>query len=447
MENTFRFSVVSVFCGAGGSSLGYEQAGGKVLLAVDNWPSAVETYRMNFPETPTFAYDIAKLSVEECCRLAQVLPGQLGILDGSPPCQGFSMIGGHDFADRRNRLYEEFVRLLRGLRPKAFVMENVSGMVKGHNKLIFADCLRAMKHAGYRVRARLLNVAYFGVPQDRRRIIFVGVREDLGIEPCHPRRRGNRGRSARRSDWSATVRSSRTTSSATATPGAASNQPCPALTKHAPLLVLDGDVRPLTPTECGVLSGFPADFRWGRSAHRLIGNAVPPPFMRAIAEHVRDNVLGVVDSGRHDSSAVHAAPETPTAGESEHGSVARRARCTECPEKEHLQTDALILLLEIHAVPADASRHLGKAEGRVRLQRGRMRLARQPSAASVLHRSGRRVETGLGQRNSLLSPAFRRKNRALGGEGVPFAVLDRHAAARLHAYKIFSPLHQRQSEV
>lgn len=190
MENTFRFSVVSAFCGAGGSSLGYEQAGGKVLLAVDNWPSAVETYRMNFPETPTFAYDIAKLSVEECCRLAQVLPGQLGILDGSPPCQGFSMIGGHDFADRRNRLYEEFVRLLRGLRPKAFVMENVSGMVKGHNKLIFADCLRAMKHAGYRVRARLLNVAYFGVPQERRRIIFVGVREDLGIEPCHPRAQG-----------------------------------------------------------------------------------------------------------------------------------------------------------------------------------------------------------------------------------------------------------------
>jgi DNA (cytosine-5)-methyltransferase 1 len=247
---------------------------------------------MNFPETPTFAYDIAKLSVEECCRLAQVLPGQLGILDGSPPCQGFSMIGGHDFADRRNRLYEEFVRLLRGLRPKAFVMENVSGMVKGHNKLIFADCLKELKASGYRVRARLLNVAYFGVPQARKRIIFVGVREDLGIEPSHPRAQGAPqtvrqalgllGEGAIKSDNQFRNRD----------PWRSIDQPCPALTKHAPLLVLDGDVRPLTPTECGVLNGFPADFRWGKSAHRLIGNAVPPRFMRALAEHVRDNVLG-----------------------------------------------------------------------------------------------------------------------------------------------------------
>ena len=66
----------------------------------------------------------------------------------------------------------------------------------------------------------------------------------------------------------------------------------PGAYEHAPLLFLNGTVRALTPAECGILNGFPADFRWGKSAHRLIGNAVPPRFMKAIAEHVRDNVLG-----------------------------------------------------------------------------------------------------------------------------------------------------------
>ena len=112
--------------------------------------------------------------------------GDLDILDGSPPCQGFSTAGKRNFDDGRNQLFREYVRLLEGLQPKALIMENVSGMVKGKMKLIFADILRALKGAGYRVSARLMNAMYFNVPQSRARMIFVGVREDLGTAPSHP---------------------------------------------------------------------------------------------------------------------------------------------------------------------------------------------------------------------------------------------------------------------
>ena len=81
--------------------------------------------------------------------------------------------------DGRNQLFQEYVRLLRGMRPKVFVMENVSGMVKGKMKLIFAEILRELKGSGYKVSARLMNAMYFGVPQSRERMIFVGIREDL----------------------------------------------------------------------------------------------------------------------------------------------------------------------------------------------------------------------------------------------------------------------------
>ena len=81
--------------------------------------------------------------------------------------------------DGRNQLFREYVRLLRGLKPKVFVMENVSGMVKGKMKLIFAEIMRELKASGYHVSARLMNAMYFGVPQSRQRMIFIGVREDL----------------------------------------------------------------------------------------------------------------------------------------------------------------------------------------------------------------------------------------------------------------------------
>lgn len=183
----YRFTAISTFAGCGGSSLGYKWAGGKVLAAVEWDQNAVDTYRLNHEGTPVLHRDIATVAVDELLALTGLAPGELDILDGSPPCQGFSTAGKRDMDDSRNQLFHEYARLLRGLRPKVFVMENVSGMVKGKMKLIFAEVLRTLKGCGYHVSARLMNAMYFGVPQSRERMIFIGVREDLRIEPSHPR--------------------------------------------------------------------------------------------------------------------------------------------------------------------------------------------------------------------------------------------------------------------
>lgn len=171
-------TVISTFAGGGGSSLGYSMAGYNELLAVEWDDNAVETLRLNFPDLRIYHGDIAKLSVEQCLEMAQIEPGELDVFDGSPPCQGFSTAGKRILNDPRNQLFREYIRLLRGLRPKVFVMENVSGMVKGKMKLVFAEIMKELKASGYQVSARLMNAMYFNVPQSRQRMIFIGVRDD-----------------------------------------------------------------------------------------------------------------------------------------------------------------------------------------------------------------------------------------------------------------------------
>ena len=185
-------TVISTFAGAGGSSLGYSMAGFRELLAVEWDDNAVATFRLNFPDVPVYHGDIARLSVEQALEMTGLQPGELDVFDGSPPCQGFSTAGKRQIDDPRNQLFREYVRLLRGLRPKVFVMENVSGMVKGKMKLVFVDILRELKASGYRVSARLLNAMYFNVPQSRERMIFIGVRDDLASSRATRRRRMGR---------------------------------------------------------------------------------------------------------------------------------------------------------------------------------------------------------------------------------------------------------------
>jgi len=319
MNSQSEFTVISTFSGCGGSSLGYHLAGGKVLLAVEWDDNAVETYRLNFPDTPIYHGDIGKLSVDECCEQAGVEPGELDILDGSPPCQGFSTAGKRDFGDGRNQLFREFVRLLRGLRPKVFVMENVSGMVKGKMKLIFAECLRELKASGYKVKARLLNAMYFNVPQSRQRLIFVGVREDLGIEPGHPKGLGRLVtveqaighcplgipgehkpqvidawyRSQPGQSLSKAIRFVGSFQSVRLDP----HRPSMTQTKchrHWHYAI----PRQLTDTEAGLLSSYPEDYQWIGSKQdktARIGNSVPPNFMKCIAEYIRDNILAKIE--------------------------------------------------------------------------------------------------------------------------------------------------------
>lgn len=178
--------VISLFAGCGGSSLGYKLAGCTVLAAVERDKNASAVYRLNFPDTRLYTEDICTLEPEQILAELGLKPGELDILDGSPPCQGFSMTGKRQLADPRNRLFSDYVRFLRILQPRAFVMENVPGLVAGQMRYIFREMTEQLTQAGYVVQARILNAMHYGVPQSRKRLIVLGFHKDLGLCPAHP---------------------------------------------------------------------------------------------------------------------------------------------------------------------------------------------------------------------------------------------------------------------
>ncbi|MEZ5945231.1 MAG: DNA cytosine methyltransferase [Planctomycetaceae bacterium] len=316
--------VISTFSGCGGSSLGYQQAGGKVLLAVEYDDHAAQMYAKNFPKTKLYHGDIAQLTGEETCQLTGLKPTELDILDGSPPCQGFSTAGRRIFHDTRNQLFREYVRLLRYLQPKTFVMENVAGMVKGKMKLIFAECLKELRASGYRVRARLFNTSSFGVPQSRRRLIFMGVRDDLNIEPSFPKpcgpivsimeaiegadTSGVPQLSQRYADIYEQVPYGGNASDVWKTKSHFSDcikphprKPCCTLPKMQTGTGFATICHPFEPRALSIgeakrIQTFPDDFiltgsyanQWAR-----IGNSVPPLFMKQIATHIRQAIIAV----------------------------------------------------------------------------------------------------------------------------------------------------------
>jgi DNA (cytosine-5)-methyltransferase 1 len=176
IERTF----VDLFCGAGGISEGFRQAGFRPLAGVDHDPDTIATYRANFPEAMTICGDIRDPEIK-----AQVLEIAAGVdvLAGGPPCQAFSQVRNHVrlMDDPRNSLYREFIKVARIVEPKVLVMENVPGMAEmGVVKQVVED----MSSRGrYVVRPNVVNAVDFGVPQTRRRIVFLAFHADLGMEP------------------------------------------------------------------------------------------------------------------------------------------------------------------------------------------------------------------------------------------------------------------------
>lgn len=199
------FDVVSTFSGCGGSCLGYRMAGFHVLWASEFVPTAQAVYRANHPGTILDTRDIRQVKPEEILRATGKAVDEIDLLDGSPPCASFSTAGKRqagwgqvkaysDTKQRTDDLFFEYARLVDGLRPKTFVAENVSGLIKGSAKGYFLEILRALKAAGggYRVEAKVLDAQWLGVPQMRQRLIFVGVRADLGLAPAFPKPLGYR---------------------------------------------------------------------------------------------------------------------------------------------------------------------------------------------------------------------------------------------------------------
>jgi len=173
---SFRPTAISLFAGAGGCSLGFGQAGYDVRFATDIDGDAVESYRRNFPGTPCEAADIRQLTADAVLQRIGLKPGELDMLLGGPPCQGFSSAGVKAGDDPRNSLLGHYVRLLEGIRPKWFVMENVEGLLTSDGGSPVRDTVAAFLEAGYSLNLEKVYAQGYGIPQRRKRVLIVGNR-------------------------------------------------------------------------------------------------------------------------------------------------------------------------------------------------------------------------------------------------------------------------------
>ncbi|HHX32679.1 MAG TPA: DNA cytosine methyltransferase [Mollicutes bacterium] len=178
MKKNRRFKVISLFSGAGGMDLGFINAGFEIVWANDFFKEAVETYRKNIGEHIVYG-DITEIKSEE-------MPNDVDLVIGGFPCQGFSVANTkRSVKDERNFLYKEMLRVIKDKKPKFFVAENVKGILSIGKGKVFEMIKEDFETLGYKVDARILNAAEYGVPQARERVIIIGNR--IGVENPYPK--------------------------------------------------------------------------------------------------------------------------------------------------------------------------------------------------------------------------------------------------------------------
>lgn len=183
---------IDLFAGAGGMSLGFEQAGFDVVAAVEVDPIHCATHEFNFPSCAVIAQSVVGLSAADVRRRAGIGTAPVDCVFGGPPCQGFSLIGQRSLDDPRNKLVHEFVRLVAELDARTFVFENVKGLTVGKSRDFLAELVRAFERKGYRVAPwQVLNAANYGVPQSRERLFLIGAKKGSAL-PSYPAPRTNR---------------------------------------------------------------------------------------------------------------------------------------------------------------------------------------------------------------------------------------------------------------
>lgn len=325
------FKVVSTFSGGGGSCTGYKMAGYDVVWANEFIPAAQETYRANHPDTFLNRQDIRKITGEQLLSEAKLSVGEIDLFDGSPPCASFSTSGSRekgwgkvkrysDTVQRVDDLFFEYARLIRETQPKVFVAENVKGLILGTAKGYFKEIMQTLKDCGYYVKAKVLNAMWLGVPQMRERLIFIGVRKDLGLAPAFPKPL----------PYYYTLRDALENIHPTEEekalvsiekyqigkfyyeirPGenhprrfnlyrCAWNKPSPTITQSTGNVSTSGPVHPdeprkFTVEETKAICSFPSDYiltgDYQRQIERL-GRAVPPVMMKAISETIAREIL------------------------------------------------------------------------------------------------------------------------------------------------------------
>lgn len=311
-----RPRAVSLFSGCGGSDAGVVAAGFDVVMANDKLAYAREVYLANHPETDYRLGDVAKVGT---------FP-QAELLVGCYPCQGFSQGGVRDPGRKINTLYLEFARALCQIRPKAFIVENVSGMVRKNFSHLLEDQIKVFGEAGYDVKAQVLNAADFGVAQERRRIFIVGMRSDLGVayqfpQPTHAAHtrltisQALHGMPewpagefyAREFHWYYLSRNRRRGWAEVSKTVVANPRHMPLHPMSPPLVKLqhnvwafesEGRARRFSYREAARLQGFKPGLAFPDSAagsldmrYKVVGNAVPPPLFEAVARAL-PNVWG-----------------------------------------------------------------------------------------------------------------------------------------------------------
>lgn len=298
--------VASLFSGVGGLDLGFINAGHEIVWANDFFLDAVDTYKKNIGNHIVFG-DISKIQIKD-------IPNH-DVLIGGFPCQGFSVANTKRVVgDTRNKLYQEFLRVLTGKKPKYFVAENVKGILSLAGGKVFERILADFSKVGYRVKYKVLNAADFGVPQRRERVIILGVRNGVNQEldfPCPTHAANPKG--TRLKPWVTVGKALK----GIPEPGdghALLNHTCSKFKLKfngylgnrtvnpelpAPTVTARGDDRGgvvvlhhpnnhrrMSVRELATTQSFPMDFAFcgpNSSAYRQIGNAVPPGLATAVA--------------------------------------------------------------------------------------------------------------------------------------------------------------------
>ena len=181
---------IDLFSGCGGLTLGFRMAGVRCVLASDIDENCEKTFRRNFPDVPFICKDVTDITLQDVQSvIGNVVPD---IIVGGPPCQGFSLANkrrGKIADDPRNRLFYGFVKFVNWYSPKAFVMENVKGLLSMQGGRVIKTIVEEFANAGecgYNVSYKILKASDYGVPQNRERVVLIGIRKDMGAEPLFP---------------------------------------------------------------------------------------------------------------------------------------------------------------------------------------------------------------------------------------------------------------------
>lgn len=179
MKKTF----IDLFAGAGGMSCGLEMAGWQCRLGIDQDPAAMTTFQRNHPHAVTIAQDIKTISIEEI--KSKIGNTQIDLICGGPPCQGFSTIGQNNSEDQRNFLFLEFLRIVEAFQPNYIIVENVTGLLARRNEATLRAIIQSFTQLGYAVDVKVLSAHHYGVPEKRRRTIFLCNK--FGIKNIFPK--------------------------------------------------------------------------------------------------------------------------------------------------------------------------------------------------------------------------------------------------------------------